>query len=104
MAKAKAKTTPAARVVSLVKENSSDQALKEELERLKRENASLKSQTNGGGTYHMKVSAKGALSVYIPGLRFPITLYKQTWQFVFEREQEIKDFIRSNEAQLKVKE
>ena len=51
----------------------SDQ-LKEEIERLKAENEALKNKKSGG-TLTMKVSEKGALSVYGMG-RFPVTLYK----------------------------
>ena len=49
----------------------SDQDLKAELERLRSENAALKKGAVTGIT--MKVSEKGALSVYGMG-RFPVTL------------------------------
>ena len=45
-----------------------------ELERLRAENERLKAQRKAGLT--MKVSGKGALSVYGLG-RFPVTLYKE---------------------------
>jgi hypothetical protein len=47
-----------------------------ELERLRAENAQLKSKDKGGLT--LKVSEKGALSLYGMG-RFPVTLYKEQW-------------------------
>jgi len=46
-----------------------------ELERLRAENAQLKRTANRGVT--LKVSEKGALSVYGIG-RFPVTLYQDT--------------------------
>ena len=54
----------------------SDDDLKAELERLRNENAALKKGTSSG--MRMKVSEKGALSVYGMG-RFPVTLYKEQW-------------------------
>jgi hypothetical protein len=50
----------------------SDEDTKAELERLRRENAALKKGTSDGN--RMKVSEKGAVSVYGMG-RFPVTLY-----------------------------
>ena len=52
--------------------------LKAEIERLKAENANLKTKKGASGTMSMKVSEKGALSVYGLG-RFPVTLYKEQW-------------------------
>ena len=49
----------------------SDEELKAELERLRRENAALK---KGAAGIRMKVSEKGAVSIYGMG-RFPVTLY-----------------------------
>ena len=54
----------------------SDEDTKAELERLRRENAALKKGTSDGN--RMKVSEKGAVSVYGMG-RFPVTLYKEQW-------------------------
>jgi len=54
----------------------SDEDLKAELERLRSENAALKKGASGG--IRMKVSEKGAVSVYGMG-RFPVTLYKEQW-------------------------
>ena len=54
----------------------SDEELKAELERLRNENAALKKGASSSD--RMKVSEKGAVSVY--GLmRFPVTLYKEQW-------------------------
>ena len=54
----------------------SDEDLKAELERLRNENAALKKGASAG--LRMKVSEKGALSIYGMG-RFPVTLYKEQW-------------------------
>jgi hypothetical protein len=51
----------------------------------------------------MKVSEKGAVSVYGMG-RFPVTLYKEQWLKLLEMSDEIRAFITTNEAQLKTKE
>jgi len=54
----------------------SDDDTKAELERLRAENAALKKTSSRG--LSLKVSEKGALSVYGMG-RFPVTLYKEQW-------------------------
>jgi hypothetical protein len=51
----------------------SDKDQKDELERLRNENAALKK--GASSNVRMKVSEKGAVSVYGMG-RFPVTLYK----------------------------
>jgi hypothetical protein len=77
--------------------------LKAELERLKAENESLKKKKTGSGSLTMKVSEKGALSVYGMG-RFPVTLYKEQWLKLLSITDDIKKFISDNESQLKTKE
>jgi hypothetical protein len=52
----------------------SDEELKAELDRLRKENEALKKGTSSG--IRMKVSEKGAVSIYGMG-RFPVTLYKE---------------------------
>jgi len=71
-----------------------------ELERLRTENAQLKTKEKGG--ISLKVSEKGALSLYGMG-RFPVTLYKEQWLRVLEKADEIKAFIRDNDSKLKAK-
>ena len=78
----------------------SDDDLKNELERLRKENAALKKGAATGIT--MKVSEKGGLSVYGMG-RFPITLYKEQWLKLLDMSDAIRAFIAANEATLKVK-
>jgi hypothetical protein len=77
--------------------------LKAELERLKAENEALKNTKNSRGTLSMKVSEKGALSVYGMG-RFPVTLYKEQWIKLLGIADEIKKFIAENDDKLKTKE
>lgn len=50
----------------------------------------------------MKVTEKGALSVYGFG-RFPVTLYLSQWEIMFEKIEAIKAFIEANRALLTVK-
>ncbi len=77
--------------------------LKAELERLKAENEALKAKKPAVGTLSMKVSEKGALSIYGMG-RFPVTLYKEQWLKLMGISEEIKKFIKDNESLLKAKE
>lgn len=78
--------------------------LKAEIERLKAENETLKTKKPGaGGTLSMKVSEKGALSIYGMG-RFPVTLYKEQWTKLLGIAEEIKTFIKENDGRLKTKE
>ena len=76
--------------------------MKAEIERLKAENEALKNKKSSAGTLSMKVSEKGALSVYGMG-RFPVTLYKEQWLKLLSITEEIKKFIADNNAQLKTK-
>ena len=74
--------------------------LRAELERLQAENAQLKA--SGARKIHFKVSQKGAVSVYGMG-RFPITLYKEQWLTLLDLSQQLKDFIKAFDAELKTK-
>ena len=80
----------------------SDESLRAELEKLKAENAALKSAKPMRGTISMKVSEKGALSVYGLG-RFPVTLYKEQWKKLLEKKEDILEFIQDNDDALKTK-
>jgi hypothetical protein len=79
----------------------SDENLQQEVERLRAENEALKKKRNT--SVSMKVSEKGAVSVYGLG-RFPVTLYQEQWQKLLALAEEIKTFIEENKASLKVKE
>ena len=79
----------------------SDEELNAELERLRSENAALKKGASTGVT--MKVSEKGALSIYGMG-RFPVTLYKEQWLKLLGMADDIRAFIAANDGRLKTKE
>ena len=75
--------------------------LQAELERLRAENERLKK--SGSSKLAMKVSEKGALSVYGMG-RFPVTLYKEQWLRLLAMADDIKAFIEAHAGSLKSKE
>jgi len=77
-----------------------DDDLKAELERLRAENERLKTQR--GRSAGLKVSEKGGVSVYGLG-RFPVTLYKEQWAKLLGMADEIRQFIKEHEAELKSK-
>ena len=79
----------------------SEEDTQAELARLKAENERLKGQQARGTG--MKVSEKGALSVYGLG-RFPVTLYKEQWTKLLAMADDIKAFLEEHDAQLKTKE
>ncbi len=78
----------------------SDEDLRDELARLRAENERLKERQGRGMS--LKVSEKGALSVYGLG-RFPVTLYKEQWQKLLAMADEIRVFLKENDARLKSK-
>ena len=78
-----------------------DEDLQAELARLRAENETLKQRRNAAVS--MKVSEKGAVSVYGLG-RFPVTLYQEQWQKLLALSDDIKSFIEQNRSKLKVKE
>lgn len=77
-----------------------DEDMRAELERLRKENESLKKSAVKGVS--LKVSEKGGLSVYGLG-RFPITLYKEQWSKLLDLSEEIRTFLRDHDAELKSK-
>ena len=79
----------------------SEEELQKELERLRAENEALKRPTRG--QLSLKVSEKGALSVYGLG-RFPVTLYREQWEKLLTAAEQIKTFIQDNDHLLKKKE
>jgi hypothetical protein len=78
-----------------------EEELKAEIDRLKAENESLKKPTRG--SMSLKVSEKGALSVYGLG-RFPVTLYREQWEKLLGMADQIRQFILENDSSLKKKE
>jgi hypothetical protein len=75
-----------------------DEDLKTEIERLRAENEALRRSTSKG--LSLRVSEKGAVSVYGLG-RFPVTLYKEQWLRLLDMTEDIRVFIKENDAQLK---
>lgn len=83
--------------------NEQESDIRAELERLKAENESLKQSAKPGrGVLSLKVSEKGAVSVYGLG-RFPVTLYKEQWNKLLGMTDELRDFIKANDSRLKTK-
>jgi hypothetical protein len=80
---------------------SNEDDLKAELDRLRAENQTLKRRAERAVT--LRVSEKGGVSVYGLG-RFPVTLYKEQWLRLLEMTDDLRAFIRENEAKLKTKE
>jgi hypothetical protein len=80
---------------------STEDELREQLEKLKAENEALKARTSKG--ISLKVSEKGGLSVYGMG-RWPVTLYKEQWLKLLDMSDDIRRFIQENEGKLKTKE
>jgi hypothetical protein len=79
----------------------SEEEMKAEIERLRAENETLKKPARG--QLSLKVSEKGALSVYGMG-RFPVTLYREQWEKLMAMSDQIREFIQANDATLKKKE
>lgn len=73
------------------------------LEAARAENELLKAKDAKRQTLTMKVSEKGAMSLYGMG-RFPISLYAQQWERIFTAQEEIKAFLAANKGKLAVKE
>jgi hypothetical protein len=78
----------------------SDEDMKAELDRLRDENERLKARQTRAVS--LKVSEKGGLSVYGLG-RFPVTLYKEQWTKLLDMADDIKAFLKENDARLKSK-
>ena len=77
------------------------QEMKLEIERLSAENKRL--HDAGQRALTMKVSEKGALSVYGLG-RFPVTLYHEQWTKLLGMKEDMTLFIAENMDKLKSKE
>ena len=80
----------------------SEEQLQAEIERLRAENESLKKPA-ARGQMSLKVSEKGAVSVYGLG-KFPVTLYREQWERLLAMADDIRRFIQENDSKLKKKE
>ena len=93
------KNTPAANVASIT----DLKFLQAEIERLKKENEALAAaKRSGAHTLSVKVSTKGAVSVYGLG-RFPVTLYAEQWERLLANAEKVKGFIEENRETLATK-
>ena len=81
-----------------------EETAEEKLARLEAENRILREQMDQlkPGQLRLKVSEKGALSVYGLG-RFPVTLYKEQWRRLLDYTEEMKAFLKENDHLLKGK-
>lgn len=81
-----------------------EETAEEKLARLEAENKALKDQIEQRkpGQLRLKVSEKGALSVYGLG-RFPVTLYKEQWRRLLDYADEMKAFLKENDHLLRGK-
>jgi len=80
-----------------------EETAEQKMARLEAENRVLKEQMERrSGQLRLKISEKGGLSVYGLG-RFPVTLYKEQWIRLLDQADEIKEFLKDNDQQLKVK-
>jgi hypothetical protein len=73
------------------------------LTRLEAENAALKEKDQKRSTISLKVSEKGAVSVYGLG-RFPVTLYGQQMTRLLDHGEAIRAFMVENARKLATKE
>jgi len=81
---------------------SENEDVQKEIERLRAENEALKKQRQTAGTLSLRVSEKGAVSVYGLG-RFPVTLYQEQWDKLIANVNDLKRFIDENRHLLKKK-
>jgi hypothetical protein len=81
-----------------------EETAEQKMARLEAENRALKEQMDQrrSGQLRLKISEKGGLSVYGLG-RFPVTLYKEQWIRLLDQADEIKEFLKQNDQQLKAK-
>lgn len=94
---------PATSMVGVSRLISPDMLVEIEADALVSEPAGAGAAARGAkGGLTLKVSAKGALSVYGLG-RFPVTLYKEQWARLLAARDELQSFLDENDAQLKTK-
>jgi len=81
-----------------------EETAEQKLARLEAENRAFREQIEQKkpGQLRLKVSEKGALSVYGLG-RFPVTLYKEQWMRLLDYSDQIRSFIKDNDQSLKAK-
>jgi hypothetical protein len=80
--------------------HANEQSLQAQIEALMVENARLKAAKQG--KLSLKVSEKGALSVYGMG-KWPVTLYRGQWERLLASKDQIEAFIELNSSMLTTK-
>ena len=80
-----------------------EQEMRDMIEKLKAENTELRTKRNTPPPLTLKVSQKGACSLYGIG-RFPVTLYGSQWERVLDHGDKIREFLNANASQLATKE
>ena len=90
--------------MTILQDIGSENAMLAELAKLRAENDALraKAQKQATARIRLKVSDKGALSVYGLG-RFPVTLYRGQWERLLSMAGDIQEFILDNSAVLTTK-
>ncbi len=86
--------------ISASQVSASEYEMRQEIERLRAENAKLK--TANAGRLSLKVSDKGAISIYGMG-RYPITLYRGQMERLLDAAPIIRAFIEANAEALRTK-
>ena len=77
-------------------------AILAEVARLRAENEALRARAPQPRSMTLKVSEKGAVSLY--GMRrFPVTFYRQEWERILAHADQIKAFINEHSSSLTVK-
>lgn len=77
-------------------------SLEQMIAALQAENAKLRKQAEVRNTLTLKVSEKGACSLYGLG-RFPVSLYKTQWERLLEFAPQIRSFLEANSGVLATK-
>lgn len=74
--------------------------MKIEIEKLRAENDTLKSMSTNIKPVTFKVSDRGAISVEGLNCRYPIVLYKQQWERLMDKKEDLAQFITENDNRL----
>ena len=90
--------------MTILQDVGSENALLAELGRLKAENELLKANEarRAASRLHLKVSEKGAVSIYGLG-KFPVTLYLSQFKALDAAWPLVQQFVKDNQSQLKTK-
>lgn len=73
------------------------------VEQLMKENAALRMALTTNAALRLKVSEKGGVSLYGLNAKFPVTLYGEQWERLFEFVPTMQKFIAANKHKLVTK-